>query len=151
MTPTSRLGSRALSARIGVWVVGLAACLVTACNDGAEVGSFKHSLGDLSSADRIEVAVAGVKQVATIADVERVRATVAAVERYSSGWIDVWSGVAGEYVVTFYYRSRPLRSFGFGPAGINDGSYMRRLSKAEFDELAGLLGVSPPQRAPAGR
>jgi hypothetical protein len=151
MTRVSRLASRAFSAGLGVWMVGLAACLGTACVDSLEMRPFDHSLGDLSSADRIEVAVAGVTQVATITDGERVRAVVAVVGRYNTGWIDVWSGAGGEHVVTLYSGKKMLNSFGIGPAGINDGSYARRLSKKELDELVNLLGIPPREAAPAGR
>jgi hypothetical protein len=131
-------------------MVGLAACLATACVDSLEMRPFDHSLGDLSSTNRIEVTVSGTT-VATITDPDRIRACVAFVERYRTGWVNVWSGVASSRAVVFYAGGKVLNSFGVGPAGINEGSYMRRLSRAELDELVGLLGIPPPEPAPAGR
>ncbi len=58
-------------------------------------------------------------------------------------------GVA--WVVTLYSGKKVLNSFGIGPAGINDGSYLRRLSKEELDELVGLLGIPPPEPPPERR
>jgi hypothetical protein len=150
MTPVSRVGTRPLTAGLKVLMVGLTACLATACMDSLETRPFDHSLGDLSSADRIEVTASGTT-VASITDRDKVRAVVAFVERYRTGWINVWSGAASSRAVVFYAGTRVLNSFGVGPSGINDGSYARRLSKAEIDELVGLLGVPPPEAAPAGR
>ena len=151
MTPLARVVIRSRIAWLKVAMVGLTACLATACADSLEMRPIDHDLGDLSSADRIEVAIAGVTPVATITERDRVRAVVAVVERYRTSWIDVWSGVAGEHVVTVYSGKKVLTSFGIGPAGINDGSYLRRLSKAELDELVGLLGIPPPEPPPARR
>jgi hypothetical protein len=150
MTPVSRVGTRPLAAGLKALMVGLTACLAAACVDSLEMRPFDHSLGHLSSTDRIEVTASGTT-VATITDSDRIRANVAFVERYRTGWINVWSGVASSRAVVFYAGGKVLNSFGVGPAGINDGSYLRRLSKEELGELAGLLGVPPPEVAPARR
>lgn len=150
MTPAAHSVIRFRVAWLKASMVALTACLATACVNSVEMRPFDHSLGDLSSADRIEVTASGTT-VATMTDPDRIRACVAFVERYRTGWVNVWSGAASSTAVVFYSGGKLLGSFGMGPSGINDGSYVRRLSKGEIDELVGLLGVPPPEAAPAGR
>lgn len=154
MTPARPTGLPAPAPGLVAWIVCLLALagLATACTS-REAVTFRHSLGDLSSADRLEVTVAGVTPVATITDPSKVKAVVAFVERYPDGWINVWSGAGSERIVTVYAGTTPLKAFGVSPRHINDGDYARPLTDAEVAELIGLLGIAwspPPSAAPGG-
>jgi hypothetical protein len=147
MTPACRAGIASRAASLGTWILCLLAwaALATACTS-RETAALRHSLGDLSSADRLEVSVAGVTPVASITDPSKVKAVVAFVERYRDGWRNVWSGAGSERIVTFYAGTKPLKSLGVSPRHINDGDYARPLSEAEIAELIALLGIPWPGR-----
>ena len=131
---------------LGLWV-----CLGTGCQDMWESKPFTHDLGDLGRADRIEVADAGGKPISQITDLRRVHSVVAFIERYRDGWVDMYNGVGFERGVTFYSGATVLTTVGVGPAGINDGTYLRRLSDNEVKELAGLLDIPPPPERPGAQ
>ena len=116
--------------------------VVTGCASDMESAPFDYSIGDISTTDRIEVRKAGIQPLATITDSERVSAVVAFVSRQKEGWVDIRSGVAGDVVIEFYKGQESLDSVGFGPAGLNDGTYLKRLSTEDVEQLAALLGVS---------
>ena len=132
--------------RLGAWIVLLLTCLAIACTNSHQTPTFGHSLGDLSSVDRVEVSVAGVTPIATIADPSKVKAIVSFVERYRDGWTNVVTGAGSERIVTFYAGGKALKSFGVSPRYVNDGTYARPLSEAEIAELIGLLGIPWPPK-----
>lgn len=146
MRSASRPRTAPRVARLRASIVCLLACLATACTGSGEKPTFSHSLGDLSSADRVEVTVAGVTPIATITDSSKVKAIITFVERYRDGWTNVWSGAGSERIVTFYAGTTALKFFGVSPRYINDGDYARPLSEAEIAELIGLLGIPWPPK-----
>lgn len=128
-------------------------CLGAGCEEMVN-RRYSHDVGELSRADRINVAVilvwrdpvSGAEYVppaVTITDPHRIAAAAAFVSRYRDGWRNALSGSGGTEAA-FYQGERLLGKIQLFSLGITHEGYARSLTPAEVAELVDRLGI-PPQ------